>query len=59
MQRITLKFNRAPIDRRGDERNRSVASRHRRGVVEKFAGNRPLDVLCERNEMQLGPATTR
>src|SRR5947209_4497211 len=59
MQRITLKLNRAPIDRRGDERNCSVAPRHRRGVVEKFSGNHPLYVLCERNKVQLRPATTR
>ena len=59
MQRITLKLNRAPIDRRGDERNCSVAPRHRRGVVEKFSRNRPLCVLCERDKVQLRSATTR
>src|SRR4030095_2347025 len=56
VQRITVKLNRAPINCRGDERNCSVAPRHRRSVVEKFSGNRPLYVLCERNKVQLRPA---
>src|ERR1043166_432952 len=59
VQRIAIQLNRSPVDRRGYEWNSSISPRHRRGVVEKFSGNRPLNVLCERNEMELGPATTR
>ena len=53
MQRIAFELDRPAINRRGDERNRAVAPRHRGRVVEGFSGNRPLHVFRERNEMQL------
>ena len=46
------------VNGRNQERNRPVPSRHRRAVVEEFAGNGPLDRFSEGDQMQFRPATT-
>ena len=59
MQRIAFELDGAPVHGRGDKRNCACAPGHRGRVIQKFSGNRPLHVFCERNEMHLRLATTR
>ena len=58
MQRIAVELDRPAVNGRNQERNRPVSSRHRRAVVEEFAGNGPLDRFSKGDQMQFRPATT-
>jgi len=54
MKRIAFELDRPAIDRCRDQRDRTGAARHGRGVVKKFSWNRPLGALGERDEVHLG-----
>src|SRR6185503_18915812 len=53
-----VELDRPAVNGRNQKRNCPVSSRHRRAVVEEFAGNGPLDRFSEGDQMQFRPATT-
>ena len=58
VQWVSLQLGRASIGCRGDERDGSVAGRHRGRVVKKLARNRIFHALGERNEVGFRTAAT-
>src|SRR6266704_5426918 len=59
MKRISLHLERPAVNGGCNQRNCAGAARHRRSVVKKFSGNRPLGALRERNEVHFRTAATR
>src|SRR6266404_5447720 len=59
MKRIALDLDRPAVNGGRDQRNCAGAARHRRSIVKKFSGNRPLGALRERNEVHFRTAATR
>src|SRR6266478_2597846 len=59
MKRIAFEVERTAINGGRDQRNCAGAARHRRSIVKKFSGNRPLGALRERNEVHFRTAATR